>query len=284
MSSRAIAGDLRQAAGAAVLLFAFFRPEALMAHGEIHLRILELTRQIQAMTNNLAPLYLERGELEREHGVWDAAAADYDLAAKLDPRLARVDLCRARLLADRGELAAAKVAYDRAVARSPTDGEGFLGRGRVEARLGQVGAAITDFQRGIELLKQPRPEDVLQLARLLAAEEDPKAALRALDDGMRKLGMVISLQEYAIDLDLKRRDIPSALARVESILARVPRKETWFARRGDILARAGKAREARQSYEASLAAIRQLPAILQQSPPLLKLASEVQAAVATLQQ
>ncbi len=256
------------------------QPPVARAHGDVHLRILELTARIEAATNNPARLYLERGELQREHGLWDAAGTDYDRAAQLDPDLPGVDRCRAQLLADRGQLEAARAMFDQALQRSPGDGECSVGRARVLVKLGQRQAAIADYWRGLERLREPQPEYVVELAQALAAEGQVGEALRALDEGIKKLGPIVPLQGYALDLELGRKNNDAALARLETILARAMRKETWFARRGDILIEAGRTAEARKSYEAALAAIKRLPGRLQQGPAMVKLQTQVNAALA----
>jgi tetratricopeptide (TPR) repeat protein len=243
------------------------------------LRILALTRQIDAATNNPARLYLERGELQREHGEWTAAAADYDRAAQLDPNLPGVDFCRAKLLADSGQLEAARAMFDKALERSPADGECLVGRARVLVKLGQRQAAIADYRRGLVLLRQPRPDYVLELAQALTAEGQAGEALRSLDEGIKKLGPLVPLQSYAVDLELERKNPDAALARIESILAQVMRREDWLARRGDILIETCRPAEARKSYEAALAAVGRLPGQLQRGPAMVKLQAHVNAAL-----
>jgi tetratricopeptide (TPR) repeat protein len=262
-----------------VFILALVQPPAARAHGDIHLRILALTRQIEAATNNPARLYLERGELQCEHGEWKAASADYDRAAQLDPNLAGVDLCRAKLLADSGQLPAARAMFGRAIQRSPADGECFVGRARVLVKLGQRQAAIADFRRGLELQRQPQPDYVLALAQTLTAEGQVGDALRSLDDGIKKLGPILALQSYAVELELERKNTDAALARIETILAQVMRREDWLARRGDILIEAGRPAEARNSYEAALAAVNRLPGQLQRGPAMVKLQAHVNAAL-----
>ena len=264
----------------AVLISALVQPQAACAHGDLDLRILAITRQIEAAANNPARLYLERGELQREHGEWTAASADYDRAAQLDPNLPGVDFCRAKLLADSGQLEAARRMFDQAIQHSPADGECRAGRARVLLKLGQRQAAIADFQRGLELLRQPRPDDVLELAQALNAEGQGAEALRSLDEGIKKLGPIVPLQGYAVDLELGRKNNEAALARIETILARALRKESWFARQGDILLEAGRAPEARRLYAAALAAVNRLPGRLQQGPSMVKLQAHVNAALA----
>lgn len=265
---------------AAVLLVALLWPQAAHSHGEVHLQILALTQQIETATNNRAQLYLERGELERGHGLWEAAGADYDRAAQLDPDLPGVDLCRARLLADRGQLEPARDMFSKALERNPGDGEASIGRARVLVKLDQRQAALADYWRGLERLREPQPEYVLELAQSLGSEGQVEEALRALDEGIRKLGPTLPLQSHALDLELGRKNRDAALARLETILARAMRKESWFARRGDILLDAGRAAEARKSYEAALAAVNRLPGRLQQSPGMVKLRAHVNAALA----
>lgn len=268
------------AIAAVLAFFLFARPEVACAHGEIHLRILELTRQIEAATNDVARLYLERGELERGHGLWEEARADYDRAAHLDPSASGVDRCRAQLLADQGQLEAARAMFDRALQRDPGDGESCVGRARVLAALGQRQSAIADYWRALERLAVPQPAYVLELAQALAGEDHVAEALRALDEGIHKLGPILPLQGYAVDLELGRKNHDAALARIETILARALRKESWFARRGDIQLEMGRPAEARKSYEAALAAVRLLPGRLQQSPGMVKLQAHVNAALA----
>jgi tetratricopeptide (TPR) repeat protein len=265
-----------------VLVPTLAQPPAARAHGDLHLRILALTQQIEAATNYSGRLYLERGELQREHGEWKAASADYDRAAQLDPNLPGVDFCRAKLLADSGQLEAARVMFDQALQRNPADGECWVGRARVLVKLGQPQAAIADLRRGLELLRQPRPDDVLELAQTLTAEGLVKEALRALDEGIKKLGPIVPLQGYAVDLELGRKNLDAALARIETILAQTMRKESWFARRGDILLEVGRPLEARKSYEAALAAVNRLPGRLQQGPAMVKLQAHVNARLAGL--
>jgi len=268
----------------AALILALVQPPAVRGHGEIHLRILALTQQINAATNNPAQLYLERGELEREHGLWEAAAADYDRVAELAPDLPGVDRCRAQLLADRGQLDAARAMFDRALQRHPDDGKCLVGRARVLMKLGQRQAAIAGYWSGLERLRAPQPEYVLELARALAAERQVEEALRALDEGIKKLGPILQLQGYALELELGRKNTDAALARLETILARAMRKESWFARRADILLQEGRTAEARNSYEAALVAIKRLPGRLQQSPSMVKLQTHINAALAAITQ
>lgn len=261
-------------------IFAIASPQTVSAHGELLIQIAAVTRKIETATNHVAQLYLQRGELHREHKDWDAAKSDYDRASQLDSKLTAIDFCRAKMLDDSGELEAARAMFDKVVVRNPKDGEAFIGRARVVVRLGQSKAAIADFQRGLELLTEPKPEYFMELAQTFVSEKKTADALRTLDQGIKKFGPIVTLQGYALDRELERENYDAALARIGTIIKDAPRKENWLARRGDILLAMGRPAEARQSFAESLGAIKILPSILQKAPPMQTLQARVNASLA----
>ena len=91
-----------------LLGFIALAPLIAFAHGDVHERIAAVNERIAQDTNN-ATLYIQRGELHREHQDWPAATADYDRAAQLDLKLSRVDFYRARLFADTVEIHAGQL-------------------------------------------------------------------------------------------------------------------------------------------------------------------------------
>jgi tetratricopeptide (TPR) repeat protein len=270
----------------AVLAAVLAAPPALRAHGELLIRIAAVTKQIEHATNDisgrqLAQLHLDRGELYRQDQNWAAAEADYARATQLNPELP-VAFYRAKLLTDAGRLEAARALFNQVIARSPTNGEAFLGRARVLAALGRRPEAIADYQRGLELLASPGPEVFLELAQTLKAAGRTGEALDTLDAGLRNAGPVIALQTEALDLETGRKNYDGALTRLDAILVSARRKEAWLARRGEILALAGRPAEARQAWDAALVAIKALPPRLQQNPPMLKLKARIHASLARL--
>jgi tetratricopeptide (TPR) repeat protein len=255
------------------------QPRAL-AHGDLQLRIYALTREIAAATTNRAQLLLERGELQRDHGGFAEAAADFDLAAQIDPELVAVDFCRARLFAEQGKHAEAKALFDKGLEREPQDGEALLGRSRALLKLGETNAALADFRSGLGFIQDPNPDYYLELAEMLTAADRTNEAISAIDQGTARVGPLVRLNAYALELEISDKKIPAALERLEKIMQQAMRKETWLARKGELLLSQGEPERAREAYEASLAAVRTLPMRLQQSPGMIALQEQVNTVLA----
>lgn len=249
-----------------------------LAHGDLHDQIAALTKQIQTDPRN-AELYLKRGQLHRAHGEWDPAMADFDQVATLDPRLTIVDLVRGKTLLDANWPVSAKVALDRFLAKQPKHADALATRARVLVKLNQPLAAAEDFTRAITHRPEPEPDLFIERAQALAAAGDDKIdqALRGLDAGIKKLGPLVTLQFPAIELELKRKHYEAALARLETMAAQSPRKETWLARRAEILKLAGRLDEARAAQKAALAAIESLPPSRRQIKATLDLEARLRA-------
>ena len=230
------------------------------AHEGLHEQIAAITAKIKRDPKN-ASLYLQRGELHRLHRDWVRAAADYDRAEHLQPGLQIVDLARGKMLFDSGKLQRAKLTLDRFLVRQPDHYEGLITRARILAKLGARTDAAKDFTQALALSSVPEPELYLERASVLAADE----ALHSLDEGINKLGPLVTLQVAAIDLELRRKNYEGALVRLDQIAAQSQRKESWLVRRGEILQLAGRDEEARAAFNAALTAIESLPPAHRQS-------------------
>jgi predicted Zn-dependent protease len=230
------------------------------AHEGLHEQIAAITAKIKRDPKN-ASLYLQRGELHRLHRDWVRAAADYNRAERLQPSLKIVELARARMFFESGKLQRAKSTLDRFLAQEPDHYEALITRARVLAKLGDSTNAAKDFTTAVAMSSMPEPELYLERANVLHIDE----ALRGLDEGINKLGPVVTLQLAAIDLELRRKNYDGALARLDQITAQSGRKEAWLVKRGEILKLAGRDDEARVAFNAALVAIEALPPAYRQS-------------------
>ena len=255
-------------------------PLRLAAHGDLHEQIKAVTEQIANDPKN-SELYLKRGELHRAHQEWDEAQADYDHALALNPGLTIIDYTRGRMFLEADWPHSAKICLDRFLRKHTNHVEGFTTRARALVKLEKPVEAARDYTSAIRYAPAGRPELYIERAQALASagEKHQRDALRGLDEGIEKLGPLVTLQLHAIDLELKAKKFDAALARLETISAQSPRKETWLARRGEILQLAGRKKEAQAAYEQALAALDSLPPARRNVPAMAELKRRIMAAL-----
>ena len=175
------------------------------AHGDLHEQIRLATEQIAKDPKN-AELYLKRGELHRAHQEWDQAQADYDRALSLDPGLSVIDFTRGRMFLEAGWPHSAKGSLDRFLRRHTNHVEALTARARALVKLQLRLDATRDYTAAIKHVPSGRPELYIERAQALAAEGAAHfaEALRGLDEGLQKMGPLVTLQLHAIDIELKR--------------------------------------------------------------------------------
>jgi tetratricopeptide (TPR) repeat protein len=231
-----------------------------LAHADIVERIADLDRAIAQHPNEWA-LYLKRGELHRLHRNWAAALEDYDRAERIATELPDIHFYRGRMWYEAGEPEAARAALDRFLTLRPNHVDALITRSRVLAELGNYLAGAKDLTRAIAVSKTPTPELYLERARHLAAAGPSyvSQALSGLDEAIALLGPLVTLINYAVELEVTHGRPVGALARLDLLPKRIAGQPHWLAWRGDLLMAAGKQEDAKEAYLAGLQAIERLP-------------------------
>lgn len=266
----------------AIALLAIVWASPVLGHGAIDLQIKDVTDEIAKQPNS-AELYMRRGELHRAHQDWDSAYADYERVEALEPRMTVVDLGRGKMFLEANWPRSAVITLDRYLANNTNNAEGLATRARAKVKLGLRRAAAEDYCAAIEHSAESRPELFLERAQALTAEGSQHFgdALQGLDAGMAKMGPLVTLQLYAIDLEMKQSHFDAALARLDKVSAQSPRKETWLARRGEILQQAGRPDEARKAFVDALTALDKLPQARRNVPAMQELEKRIRSAIAS---
>ncbi len=251
--------------------------EPLSAHGDLRDQILLATQEIEQHPND-AQLYFKRGELHRFHHDLDLAAADLERAKNLDPQLHLVELARGKLMVQAGRLHSARAILDAYIAEHPDVVQARLVRAQLLVDLDDTLAAVEDYSFALERIPDPQPGNYLEWAKALAhsGEDYLDRAIASLDQGIVRLGPLITLQLYAIELELAKKNYKGALNRLDGITERAKRKEKWLAQRGDILRQAGELDQARAAYAESLGHIARLPKSRRGTPAISRLEESLQ--------
>lgn len=250
------------------------------AHGAYH-ELIERANQRIAQDPG-AESYMSRGELHRAHGDFDLALADFSKAGTVDPNLAVVDLMKGRTLLEAGRALAARPLLERYAEKHPEDARAFLFRARVRMAMGRARDAAADYAAAFSRMQAVSPDEINERLRAQTEAGLFAEALRDLDLAMKKLGVVVTLQLPAIDLEVRAKRWDEALARLDTLAAQSPRKESWLLRRGGILAQAGRTGDARAAFAEARKALEALPPHLRNVPAMEQLATEIKDAEAAL--
>ncbi|MEM6343998.1 MAG: hypothetical protein AAF927_08960 [Bacteroidota bacterium] len=239
--------------------------QKLSAHGPVHELINEVSRKIKADPQN-AQLYLERGEYFRLDHNFDASYADLLFAERLDSSL-QLDVAfqLAKLFSEHSYPQSGLMYIDKFLAARPQHVKALITRAGIFKQLGQDSLSVRDFSDALHYAQEPRPHHFLEIAQatLRTDSTDFAGAKYWLEKGESVLGFNIVLRSYAIEIDRLAEEWPAALAKVEDIIARLPRHEKWLLYKAELLEEAGQIPEAIKTYEATLNAIDQLPRRMQ---------------------
>jgi tetratricopeptide (TPR) repeat protein len=236
-------------------------PAVGFGHGDLHERIAVVTSEIKQQPAN-AELYLKRGELHGLHEEWKEAEADFDKAEKLDPKLVAVSLARSRVSLARKRFKEAQTDVERFLSAYPNHSIALIVRARALSGRKQFAESAKAWAMVIEQADHPDVEHFYERARVLVAAgpEQADAAIKTLDEGLAQLGNVPTLGLYAVQLEVVRKHYDAALERLDNMMPKTGRRETWLELRGDILASAGRKEEAEKNYAKALEELRALPA------------------------
>ena len=250
-----------------------------LAHGDLTWRIAEATADIERELkkpvdgHERAKVFLARGELYRLSRLWEKATRDYDLAQAYDPKLPAIPLARGRMFFESGRPAQARSILEDFLRLFPGHPQALALHGQVLVALGFGARAVESLDRALEQLDQPEPDHYLARADILAGlggKQLPRA-LQGLDQGIARLGPLVSLDTRAIELELALGHYDRALRRIDRQAAATIRKDIWLARRAEVLDRAGRRRQARDARQEALRIMTTLPAHLQARPATLQL-------------
>lgn len=236
----------------AILLCLLMPLGALLAHGDLHQAIARVTDQIQKDPQDVF-LYFERGMLYQEHEELEAALADYERVLTLEPGFhsCLLQMAQIHLLRNRPSLALSKI--EEYLKREPANPFAYKTRAEIWRQLGEDQAAVADLRTMIALKNENaiRPEDYFQLSEaVLRTDGHPYTdAITALEEGIERLGPVISLQSRLVDLEVLGGRYAAALARIDRIMTALPLTKTWLQKKADILELAGRPTDAAQALE-----------------------------------
>ena len=238
------------------------------AHGDVEGIINAVSQEIaQTPTVDLlllrARLYLEHGD--HALALMDCARAR-QRAAGDSVAAAAVARCLGQVLLADDQDQPALAAFDHSLSLHPGDGKTLELRAQALSHLQRVDDALQTYDQRESCLPPPQPQFYFdRLATQRTGERPVAEQLTGLDQGLRRLGSLIVLEEAALQIEVDAGLLDAALARLDRLVAAAARPESWLVQRGDLLRRVGRQHDAQSAYQAAVFAIEQLPPARRQS-------------------
>ncbi|MYA16352.1 MAG: tetratricopeptide repeat protein [Gammaproteobacteria bacterium] len=241
-------------------------------HGDRSEYLARLDAKIETDPDSV-PVLLERAEAHRRLGHYDESLADLDRASAVSPGNHRVHYHRGLTLFDRGELGEAENALRRYLQSAPGSPSGHIALAETLMRQDRHLAAANEYTLAIANQPTPIPDHFIAQAKAYraAGEDYLDVAGDALDEGMSLLGPLVTLQRLAVEIEIDRGNHAGAITRIDHVLAKASRKETWLVHKARILASMDRQRDAIDAFRLAREAIRSLPGRMQSSPAMIDL-------------
>ncbi len=245
-------------------------------HGDRSEYLANLDARIESQPDSVR-LLLERAEVHRRLGHRDEALADLDRVFAISPGQSRVHYLIGLNHLDAQLFGDAEFALRRFLEDVPDSPSAHIAL--AEALTGQDRHldAAEQYDLAIALQPTPVPDHFLARARSYraAGERYLATAVEGLDEGMRIIGPLVTLQKLAIDTELARGNHAGAIVRIDAVLATIERKETWLVNKATVLASAGRHGEAVDAFRMASEALNSLPRRVRSSPAMVALAETI---------
>ncbi len=228
----------------------------LVAHGDMHEQIQELTKQLEKQPEN-AVLYVQRGLLWQAHGSYIDAKDDFQKALNLNENLHLVHLHLGQAYLGQEKPDSALFSIQSYIAHFPNNAVGLLTRGEAYFDLEKYDLSAKDYETAIGLKgEKAAVQDYMSWAE--AEKLTGGDAVACLEQGMDHLGNLITLQQKALDYEIQAQQYDQAVSRIETVLNGLQRKEVWLVKKAEVLLLAGDNVGAKEALEQAKFAIEYL--------------------------
>ena len=241
-------------------VFACLGPVTAQGHGDVHEAILMISKEIEAKPGN-AGLLCERALLYSQAEHYPEALADLAKADEADPANDTPTAMRGRIFRSTGKLAEARAAQEAFLKKHPAHAQVRFDYCLTLVDLKDNPAAIRELDALISTSPQPPPDAAAIRLRLTEAQGagGPAAALEWVKVFLTKHPLPV-FEEHALRLEIQLGRTAAAVQRLDAMIAKAPRPESFWLRKAEVLAAAGDKAGATAAARAAGEAINRLPA------------------------
>ncbi|RTR37897.1 tetratricopeptide repeat protein [Shewanella canadensis] len=255
-------------------------PGVSMAHVEVDLRVQHYDDLLLSQTDD-AHLYLQRGELHGENRHWELAWRDFQSALKNthDDNL-RLDIWfyMGRMRLQAGMPDEAKILLSKVIALDPRYKSARLNLARTYLALEEYDLATDEMDSFMSLLNRPTPDQFIERAMMAKSIEIEglSKAIEGLNDGIDRLGPIVTLIELLVDSYLEQDETQLALSAIERLPGSVKALPRWQLKKGDIYYLQMRFVDAQAAYQNGLNTINTMPTHRQLMPAVQALKNQLE--------
>ena len=251
------------------------------AHGTFEERS-EIVNEELSENPDDARLHLKRGDLLRQDERYQEALVEYEKARKLRSDLIEIELALGLLFADWKQPKRALHHLDHFLDHRPRHVHARIVRAECLEALDRIKEAAQEVHLAVSQSERLTPDLILAEVRLLRMLGEFEKAIDLLNLGHQRLGNVAVLDQAAVDVDIERGEIKSALGRLDLLAKTTPPRERWLVRKATLLEGAGRIDEARATWLAAKKAIDARPGHRRAVPALQTLSETIDTALERL--
>lgn len=214
----------------ALFLFTATCLEPVQAHGSLDELLEHFSQLISGEPDDYKNL-LDRAKIQLRRGNKELAFNDIRAAAEISDETEVAYVLGLYHIAGNNQQAAV-AAFSTYLARYPEHIPSIHNRAKCHNALGLTAQSVSDYEHLLNTSKQHSPDYYLELARVQSSIETDgiDQALKSLDRGMEKLGILVSLQNEAIQLEINRENYRKAMARHETLKPWLGKTTPWLLR------------------------------------------------------
>ena len=243
----------------AVLTTGLWIQEDVLAHPAIEQQIQEINRALAAAPAD-AGLTLRRAELFFQHAQYKDALDDLAAVERISPGTPDLAYRRAKIYREMKRFDEARALLEHYVADQPANASAQRLLSRIYRDLGQFDQAVESGRKAIQSSIRPSPDDFLELAALQRSGAGNAAALQTIEQGISKLGSIVTLQLAALSIEEQTGLFDAALQRIDALKSAGVQEESRLVWRARVLAKSGRDQEARENcLQAKKALLAQAP-------------------------
>lgn len=243
----------------AVLTTVLWVQTEISAHPAIEQQIHDINRALAAAPADTG-LVLRRAELFFQHEQYKAALDDLAAVERIAPGTPDLAYRRAKIYREMKRFDEARILLERHVADHPANAPAQRLLSRTYRDLELFDQAVDAGRKAIESSARPSPDDYLELAAMQRSSGAHPAALKTIEQGISKLGSIITLQLAAIAIEEQTGRFDAALQRIDALKSAGVQEESRLVWRARVLTRSGRAQEARENcLQAKTALLAQAP-------------------------